>query len=151
MSVTSLGGWRQVLAIGAPSVLLVIVAANQMVLARTMQLSPWKGGGFGMFASVDGLPFRHVRLYVSAPDRSEELTVPPSLAGMAASTATFPRRGSLERLGEAVIAREHRHGRAADSVRVEVWRASYSSTLEASWMRVVGLTVTAHEAASVDR
>jgi hypothetical protein len=108
MSVTSLGGWRQVLVIGAPSVLL-------------------------------------------APDRSEELTVPPSLAGMAASTATFPRRGSLERLGEAVIAREHRHGRAADSVRVEVWRASYSSTLEASWMRVVGLTVTAHEAASVDR
>jgi hypothetical protein len=65
------------LAIAAPPLLLVAVAALQMSLALTAQLSPWKGGGFGMFASNDGLPFREVRVLISAPTRSEELTVPP--------------------------------------------------------------------------
>ena len=33
--------------------LLLAIASAQMLLARTSDLSPWKGGGFGMFASVD--------------------------------------------------------------------------------------------------
>jgi hypothetical protein len=49
-------------AIGLPTALLLLVACAQMILTRTDHLSPWKGGGFGMFASVDGLPFRWVRL-----------------------------------------------------------------------------------------
>jgi hypothetical protein len=86
------------LAIAAPPLLLVAVAALQMSLALTAQLSPWKGGGFGMFASNDGLPFREVRVLISAPTRSEELTVPPSLLDAAARAATFPRTRTLEPL-----------------------------------------------------
>ena len=33
--------------------LLVLVALNQIRLAHTSWLSPWKGGGFGMFSSTD--------------------------------------------------------------------------------------------------
>jgi hypothetical protein len=142
------GGWRERLAIAAPPLLLVTVAVTQMVLALTLHLSPWKGGGFGMFASVDGLPFRSVRIEVSAVDRSEQLAVPPSLTRLADAAATLPSRRSLERLADGVIARERRHGRAVDRVRVEVWRADYSSSLEAVWTRVAGLSVTANETAA---
>ncbi len=33
--------------------LLIIVALRQIFLVSTTKLSPWKGGGFGMFSSID--------------------------------------------------------------------------------------------------
>ena len=33
-----------------PAIVLVVVALNQLRLAHTHQLSPWSGGGFGMFS-----------------------------------------------------------------------------------------------------
>lgn len=119
-------------AVGLPTVLLLAVAAAQMMLARTALLSPWKGGGFGMFASVDGLPFRWVRLYVSAPERSEELAVPPSLEDQVHRVVTWPHQRALQGLARAVIAREHRRARPVDAVRVEIWRADISRSLDVS-------------------
>jgi len=135
-----------------PAILLICLAAGQMTLARTALLSPWKGGGFGMFASIDGLPFRQVRVFVEAPNRSKEIALPDSLEATAAKAATWPHAGSLERLARAVIAREHSRGRAVDSVRVEVWRADISRSLESTWSKLSEVTVAAGEkAGAVDR
>jgi hypothetical protein len=129
------------LAIALPSALLLTVAAAQMTLARTSSLSPWKGGGFGMFASIDGLPFRQVRLYVEAPGRAEQLAIPESLEIEAAKVATFPHGRALDSLGRAIIARERSRGRAADRARVEVWRADISPSLESTWSKLRELMV----------
>jgi hypothetical protein len=133
------------LAIALPPALLVLVAATQMTLARTAGLSPWKGGGFGMFASVDGTPFRGVRLFVEAPDRSEEIAVPPSLEDAAQRVATFPHERALTALATRVIARERRQNRPVERVRVEVWRADFSPTLDATRTRMRALTVSARD------
>src|SRR5262245_43294741 len=109
-------------AVGLPAVLLVSVACCQIALTRTLQLSPWKGGGFGMFASLDGLDFRHVRLFVESPGRSEELALPDSLETRAKKVAVLPTRRSLESLARRVLARERRLNRPATRVRVEVWQ-----------------------------
>jgi hypothetical protein len=139
-------------AIALPAVILLIVATAQMALARTGLLSPWKGGGFGMFASIDGLPFRQVRVFVEASTRSRAITLPDSLEVAAAKAATWPHAGALERLARAVIAREHSRGRAVDLVRVEVWRADISPSLESTWEKLSEVTVAAGErAVSVDR
>jgi hypothetical protein len=132
---------RRRLAIGAPAAVLIVVALTQMVLARTADLSPWKGGGFGMFASVDGVPFRWVRLYVSAPERSEEIVVPPSIDDQAHRVVTWPHRRAIEGLARAVIAREQRQQRPVDSVRVEIWRAEVSRALDVSERLVREITV----------
>lgn len=42
-------------------VVLIVVALTQITLAHTRDLSPWKGGGFGMFASVDLLTYRPLK------------------------------------------------------------------------------------------
>jgi hypothetical protein len=136
---------RRRLAVALPTMLLLAIAATQMVLARRTDLSPWKGGGFGMFASVDGLPFRWVRLYVSAPERSEEIEVPPSLEDAARRVATWPHRRAVQRLARDVIARERRLARAVDAVRVEVWKAEISRDLDVSEMRIREVTVSADE------
>jgi hypothetical protein len=133
---------RQV-AIAAPTVLLLAVASTQMVLAHTAHLSPWKGGGFGMFASVDGVPFRWVRLYVAAADRSEEIALPASLEDQARRVVTLPHRRAMERLARAAIAREQRRQQPVETVRVEVWRAEVSPSLDVveTLMRQITLSV----------
>lgn len=110
-----------------PAALLAAVACWQIGLAHTQPLSPWKGGGFGMFASLDGRPHRYVRIFVNAPQRSEELAVPPSLEDLAASVEVLPSDAQLERLARAVVARERRRGRPVDDVRLDVWRAEFAS------------------------
>jgi hypothetical protein len=109
-----------------PAVLLTIVATTQIVLTRVTMLSPWKGGGFGMFATLDGRPFRYARMFVRAPERSEELAVPASLEEFVASAEILPGDAQLDRLARAVVARERRRGRPVDEVRIEVWRVEFA-------------------------
>ena len=109
-----------------PAVLLAVVAAMQIVLTQVQMLSPWKGGGFGMFSTLDERPFRYVRMFVRAPERSEELAVPPSLEELAASAEILPSDRQLERLARAVVAREKRRGQPADKVRIDVWRVEFA-------------------------
>ena len=131
---------RQNVAVALPAALLVTIACCQIALTRTSSLSPWKGGGFGMFASLDGMGFRSVRLFVEAPSRSEELAVPDSLAGDAMKVAALPTERALRSFAGRVLERERQRQRPADSVRVEVWRTSFSPTLESTSTRLSTLT-----------
>jgi hypothetical protein len=114
--------WRTLL----PVAVLMSVASAQVVLTRTSGLSPWKGGGFGMFSTTDDSGRRHVRIFVSAPHRSEEVSIAPSLADAAERAAVLPTDGMLTRLARRVIARERRGHRPVESVRVQAWRVVYA-------------------------
>ena len=48
------------------SLVLTTIAVRQIVLARTAGLSPWHGGGFGMFASIDRDEWRQLKTTVTA-------------------------------------------------------------------------------------
>ena len=141
---------RHLVAVALPSALLLTVAATQMAMAKTTTLSPWKGGGFGMFASTDGLPFRSLRIVVTAPERSETLALPASLDDLADRAVTFPHPAALRALADAVIARERRQARDVSTVRIEVWRADYTRSLAASRVPLAFLTVSADEAGRAD-
>jgi hypothetical protein len=124
--------WRTVL----PVALLLTVAGVQVILTRTAGLSPWKGGGFGMFSTTDDAGRRSVRVFVSAPDRSEEIAITPSLEDAAVRAAVLPGGRQLTRLARRVLERERRHGRAVETVRIETWRIEYApDTLAATSRR----------------
>ena len=53
--------------------------------------------------------------------------MPASLEELVASVEILPSPHQLERLARAVVARERRRGRAADEVRVEVWRVQFAA------------------------
>jgi len=114
--------WRTLL----PVALLVGVAIAQVTLARTAGLSPWKGGGFGMFSTTDDAGRRHVRIFVSAADRSEEMAIVPSLEDAARRAAVLPADTELSRLARRVVDREARYQRPIDTVRIEAWRIDYA-------------------------
>ncbi len=114
--------WRTIL----PVAVLVAVASGQVVLTRTAGLTPWKGGGFGMFSTTDDSGRRRVRVFVTAPDRSEEIAISPSLEDAAARAAVLPSDGRLTALARRVVEREWRHERPVEAVRIETWRIDYA-------------------------
>ena len=120
-----------------PVALLVAVACVQVTLARTAGLSAWKGGGFGMFSTTDDGGRRHVRVFVSAAERSEEMAIPPSLEDAARRAAVLPGDVELSRLARLVVAREARYLRPVETVRVEAWRIEYARDTLAATTRLM--------------
>ncbi|HSE42948.1 MAG TPA: hypothetical protein VLH08_19455 [Acidobacteriota bacterium] len=108
-----------------PPVLLIIIALHQIYLSKVHDLSPWKGGGFGMFSSTDLGPARYVRVFLYATERSEELEIPDSLVEAAQKAATFPSDSLLDSFAEKIVQREDRYHRPVDSVRIEIWRTQF--------------------------
>ena len=113
--------------------MLVVVATLQVVMARTASLTPWKGGGFGMFSTLDHGAYRGVDILLAAPERSESQHVPPSLEELAARVANCPSEWLLRELAAAVVARERRYDRPVTTVTLTVWRTRFDpSSLAAS-------------------
>jgi len=108
-----------------PPLLLVAMAGVQAGLVRQRALSPWKGGGFGMFSTLDARPFRYLRVILSAPQRSEELLIPASLEDAAAAAEILPTDAQLGRLAARIVDRERSRGRPVTDVRIEVWRDEF--------------------------
>jgi hypothetical protein len=108
-----------------PATLLGVVAIAQIILAFADGLTPWKGGGFGMFSTLDHGAWRRVEVVVDAPNRSEGLEIPPSLEAIAARSAAYPADWLLRELAEGIAARERRHNRPVTRVTLSVWRTEF--------------------------
>ena len=126
LSTTGNLDWR----VWLPAAFLTVVAIVQIVFATTANISAWKGGGFGMFATIDGPSTRRVRIFVEAPGRSEEINLASSQRTLEAQTRVFPSDPMLLSLAKAVSERELRSHRPVRTVRLEVWRADYNEKLE---------------------
>lgn len=66
---------RRVLVACIPSALLCVVALHHAYRVSREGLTPWKGGGFGMFSTIDSQAERFVRLSVTT-EGGETLAVP---------------------------------------------------------------------------
>jgi len=120
-----------------PVWLLVVVAGAQVALARSAALTPWKGGGFGMFSTTDDAARRRVRVFVTAPERSEEIAIAPSLEDAARRAEVLPADYQLSRLAKGVVARERRYARPVETVRIEAWRIDYAPNTLAATSRLI--------------
>jgi hypothetical protein len=108
-----------------PPIMLTIVAVTQIVLARTVAITAWKGGGFGMFSTLDHGAYRGVDVVVEAADRAEALEIAPSLDELAARAAACPAEPLLRRLAEGIVARERRYERPVTRVTLTAWRTEF--------------------------
>jgi hypothetical protein len=124
-------------AAAVPAAILVIVALGQIALAKGAGLTPWKGGGFGMFATLDHGAYRGVDVVIEAPERSEALNLPPSLEELGARAAACPSEWLLRQLGAAIVARERRYGRPVASVTLTVWATDFDRRTLAATERTV--------------
>lgn len=88
---------------GAPA-LLAAVALVQGWQSERLDLSPWKGGGFGMFSTVDAPKARFLRLYLETPAGDVPVPPPADLARSFRAVQTLPTPRRLARLATRLAA-----------------------------------------------
>jgi hypothetical protein len=87
-----------------PAALLLAVAALQIALAHFADLSPWAGGGFGMFSTSDVWARRHLHAFAIGPDILRELEVPYELREPARRALALPSEWRLRSLARTLAA-----------------------------------------------
>jgi hypothetical protein len=87
--------------LAAPAVLIAI-AIYQVYLVRTTNLTPWKGGGFGMFSTDENGPNRTVRIYLVKSDqgvlRQLPVAAPREFAALVTDLRQSPTTGAARTL-----------------------------------------------------
>ncbi len=87
---------QRYLAVVAPA-LLCLITGIQIYLVRTQGLSPWKGGGWGMFSTVEAPSARFLRIYLVTEQGEISVLAPESLRGQELEVQTLPNSRRLER------------------------------------------------------
>jgi len=113
--------------------LLAALAGLQIALAHTAQLTPWKGGGYGMFSTTDHGGFRTLRAFALEPPGERRLRVPDELRNEVLRSLDLPTDARLQNVAASLA----RHS-GAPRVRVEVWRLEFDGELRPSPRRLTG-------------
>jgi hypothetical protein len=97
---------RRWLLIGIVPAIMLTVFARQIYLQRSAQLSTWKGGGMGMFASADGTVNRYAKVFLISPKQGRQpllrLTAPQQR--MLSRALWYPVRSSFAPVADAIFA-----------------------------------------------
>jgi hypothetical protein len=125
-----------------PALLLVAVALHQLWLARSEALSPWSGGGFGMFSTTDGWGARHLHAYALRPGLRRELDLPPELIEPVRRTLAAPTEARLRALAERLAELPADDQGPLRAIELQVFARRYDAeTLEPSGELLRGLVV----------
>jgi len=127
----------------APS-LLVAVACVQIALAHTSGLSPWLGGGFGMFSTLDSWPTRHLHAFALTAGVREELALPPGLDRDVRRALAFPSDGQLRALARRLAALPTADPGALEAIEIQIWSVRYGADLAPEGVLLQSARIGAH-------
>ncbi len=108
-----------------PALLLVGVAVHQVFLANTAGMSPWSGGGFGMFSTTDAGAARHLHAFVMRPGIQREIRIPAAMKDWERRVVTLPSDANLREFALALADLPTPDHGPATAVRVQVWRTEF--------------------------
>ena len=80
--------------------LLCALAINQLVLVRLSNLSAWKGGGFGMFSTMDSPGARYLRIYLCTAEGNIPVLIPAPLRVESIKLRTMPNETQAQALAD---------------------------------------------------
>jgi hypothetical protein len=116
--------WRALL----PPGLLLLAAGVQIGLATGAELTPWLGGGFGMFSTTDSPGARHVHVFALTPGVERELSLMSVDREVLRRAGAFPIDMHLVALARAFASAPIPDGAgAARAIRVQVWRTRFDT------------------------
>lgn len=110
-----------------PPALLVAVALNQLWLAFSADLTPWCGGGFGMFSTSDGRSSRHLHAWALGPSVRIELEIPIELDERVQAAAALPSDARLRALARDLAQYAVSDFEPPESIRIEVFTTNYDA------------------------
>jgi hypothetical protein len=107
--------------------LLVAVALAQIGLALGLDLSPWLGGGFGMFATIESRSERHLVAFADSPGLMREVAIPEWLDESALGVRALPTQARLRALATRIAAAERERIPGIRGMRLQLWRTRYAA------------------------
>jgi hypothetical protein len=108
-----------------PAALLLGVAVLQIWLARVHALSPWAGGGFGMFSTTDVRGNRHLHAFATHPGVRREVRVPVELHSSARRVLAFPSERAQRDLALRLLDIPDATWGTARSIEIQVWATRF--------------------------
>ncbi len=110
-----------------PCALLLIVAGHQWFLVYTTQLTPWLGGGFGMFSTVDDGVNRYLRVYLLEAQGPRGVQIPREFESHGERVQALPHVSAMRRFAAILAPYFIAQNRRFSALRVEVWRTMYTT------------------------
>ena len=104
---------------GAP-LALIVIACLQIYLTQTEGLSRWKGGGFGMFSTLDSPSARFLRIYIITENGEFPVEVPGHLAEVESKVRAVPTESNLSMLSVELAQARWIHNDGASQVAVNM-------------------------------
>jgi hypothetical protein len=104
---------------------LIIVALYQIALVQSASLSPWSGGGFGMFSTLDHGSQRHLHAFVLRPGLRREIIPPESSADEIKRALTLPTDARLRALAQTFAETPTPDHGPATAVHLQVWQTRF--------------------------
>ncbi|QDU61305.1 hypothetical protein Pan216_21600 [Planctomycetes bacterium Pan216] len=92
-----------------PLLLLCAIAVTQMIAAQVTSLTPWKGGGFGMFSTIDSTRARFVVVRLRTDKGPIVAEIPASLSYLLRKARATASRAELSRLAKRLASLPWRH------------------------------------------
>jgi hypothetical protein len=124
--------WRRV---AIAPVCLLLVAAWHLLRVWTVHQTPWKGGGFGMFSTVDSESARFVRCYLVTDVGRLPLPIPPGLDKTVAELRAAPTLAGVQALAERLAAQPWRWRDAREGHEVQAIREYGGHDVSAAMLR----------------
>ncbi len=110
-----------------PCALLILVAGHQLFLVYTQHLTPWHGGGFGMFSTIDDGLNRSLRVALLESGGQRTVEIPHELDEQSDRIQALPSERAMQRFASALALFYTAQGLSFTSLRVEVWRTHYTT------------------------
>ena len=108
-----------------PSAVLIGVACHQIWLTRSANLTPWSGGGFGMFSTIDGWGNRNLQAFAIRPGIRRELEIPPALQEVTRRARAFPSETNLRALAAALADAPTPDVGPLAAIEIQMWSTDY--------------------------
>ena len=109
-----------------PAFVLLGVAAIQLALTHGAGLSPWLGGGFGMFSGLDRGGARHLHIFVLEPGLEREIFArADALVDREARVVALPSDARLHSYALAVAKSGGIDRARATGLRIQLWKTDF--------------------------
>ena len=109
-----------------PVIVFFLIAANHFYLVKTAHLTPWLGGGYGMFSTTDYGPSRFIKVYgVKNSVIQEDIEIPEQLSMLARKVRGLPDNKNVGLFAEAIASYLQDNQHSFPVIRIEVLTTQY--------------------------
>ena len=121
-----------------PILFFFLIAGHHFYLVHNYHLSPWLGGGYGMFSTTDYGPSRFIKIFVLKDNIiQEEVEIPEHLSELSQQVRSLPNNKNIQKLAVELEDYLAFNQHTFPVIRVEIWKTLYDSeTLKPSYQKL---------------